>query len=140
MSTNLFSNFHLAKFCLVRNFGAPTPVLWSEIKEIMTSEKVRDTCRQIEMAVTNNDKQRKDTLKKQLPAITVHACQFDNKRTIQEAHWNGLVCLEYDHLTEEEVQAFRKVEPPCPNIILCGRSCSGLGVWMLIEVPDYDYQ
>lgn len=70
----------------------------------------------------------------------MHACEFDDgNRKIEYAHWNGLVCLEYDHLTTQEIQAFREVEPPSPNIILCGKSCSGTGVWMLIEVPQADY-
>ena len=139
-TTNLFSNFSLAKFCLVRNYQTPTPMLWNEIREIMQSMPVRDICNQIEVAVYNHDDKLKTKLKSQLPAITVHACDFDDgKRTIEYAHWNGLVCLEYDHLTNEEIQAFRQVEPPTPNIILCGKSCSGTGVWMLIEVPQADY-
>lgn len=137
---NIFSPFQLAKFCLVRNFATTTPVLWSEIKQIMQSEKVISLCQQIEVACYNNNDKRKAELKQQLPAITVHACEFDeNKRKNDYAHWNGLVCLEYDHLTQDEINAFRTVEPPCPNIILCGRSCSAAGVWMLIEVPNADY-
>ena len=137
---NIFSNFQLAKFCLVRNYGTPTPMLWSEIRDIMQSQRVRDLCNSIECADMQNDSKRKTELKSQLPAITVHACDFDeNKRTNDYAHWNGLVCLEYDHLSNDEIEAFRKVEPPCPNIILCGKSCSGTGVWMLIEVPNSDY-
>ena len=140
LKNDLFSPFPLGKFCLVRQFGVPTPVSWWEIREIMKSEEVRDLCRSISYAVGSGDEQRKAELKKQLPAITVHACDFDDgTRKNDYAYWNGLVCLEYDHLNYAEIQAFREVEPPCANIILCGKSCSGSGVWMLIEVPGCDY-
>ena len=140
LKNDLFSPFPLGKFCLVRQFGVPTPVSWWEIREIMKSDEVRDLCRSISYAVGSGDEQRKAELKKQLPAITVHACDFDDgTRKNDYAYWNGLVCLEYDHLNYAEIQAFREVEPPCANIILCGKSCSGSGVWMLIEVPGCDY-
>lgn len=71
----------------------------------------------------------------------MHSCKFDgNTRDKDAAYWNGLVCLEYDHLTSEEIEAFRQIEPPTSGIILAGKSCSGGGVWMLIEVPESDYQ
>ena len=137
---NLFTPFPLGKFCLVQNFGAPTPVSWWEIREIMRSQEVMETCASIAWADHKEDYERKTELKRLLPAITVHSCDFDNgKRQNDYAYWNGLVCLEYDHLTYYEIQAFREVEPPSPNIILCGKSCSGTGVWMLIEVPQADY-
>ena len=140
LKNDLFSPFPLGKFCLVRQFGVPTPVSWWEIREIMKSDEVRDLCSSISYAVNRGDEQRKAELKKQLPAITVHACDFDDgNRKNDYAYWNGLVCLEYDHLNYAEIQAFREVEPPCANIILCGKSCSGSGVWMLIEVPGCDY-
>ena len=140
LKNDLFSPFPLGKFCLVRQFGVPTPVSWWEIREIMKSDEVRDLCSSISNAVNRGDEQRKAELKKQLPAITVHACDFDDgTRKNDYAYWNGLVCLEYDHLNYAEIQAFREVEPPCANIILCGKSCSGSGVWMLIEVPGCDY-
>lgn len=140
LKRDIFNPFPLGKFCLVRQFGAPTPVSWWEIREIMKSEEVRDLCSSISNAVNRGDEQRKAELKKQLPAITVHACDFDDgNRKNDYAYWNGLVCLEYDHLNNAEIQAFREVEPPCANIILCGKSCSGSGVWMLIEVPGCDY-
>lgn len=50
-----------------------------------------------------------------------------------------MVCLEYDYLSEAEVKAFKDTEPPTPYIKLAGKSCSGLGVWFLIEVPNSDY-
>ena len=140
LKRDIFNPFPLGKFCLVRQFGVPTPVSWWEIREIMKSEEVRDLCSSISNAVNRGDEQRKAELKKQLPAITVHACDFDDgNRKNDYAYWNGLVCLEYDHLNYAEIQAFREVEPPCANIILCGKSCSGSGVWMLIEVPGCDY-
>ena len=140
LKRDIFNPFPLGKFCLVRQFGVPTPVSWWEIREIMKSEEVRDLCSSISNAVNRGDEQRKAELKKQLPAITVHACDFDDgNRKNDYAYWNGLVCLEYDHLNYAEIQAFREVEPPCANIILCGKSCSGTGVWMLIEVPGCDY-
>lgn len=140
LKRDIFNPFPLGKFCLVRQFGVPTPVSWWEIREIMKSEEVRDLCSSISNAVNRGDEQRKAELKKQLPAITVHACDFDDgTRKNDYAYWNGLVCLEYDHLNYAEIQAFREVEPPCANIILCGKSCSGSGVWMLIEVPGCDY-
>ena len=140
LKRDIFNPFPLGKFCVVRQFGVPTPVSWWEIREIMKSEEVRDLCSSISNAVNRGDEQRKAELKKQLPAITVHACDFDDgTRKNDYAYWNGLVCLEYDHLNNAEIQAFRDVEPPCANIILCGKSCSGTGVWMLIEVPGCDY-
>ena len=139
--TTLFKPFPLGKFCLVQNFKTPVSVSWDEIKQIMSSKEVRETCYYITMADYNQDEERKKELKKKLPSISVHACDFDQgQRKDDYAHWNGLVCLEYDHLTTDEIEAFRLIEPPCSNIILCGKSCSATGVWMLIEVPNADYK
>ena len=101
---------NLNKFCLVQNFSAPQPKTWSEIKELMRSTQVIKTCKAIaELDPSAADyEQRKSELKKKLPAITVHACDFENgKRSNDNAIWNGLVCLEYDHLTEAEIKAFQ---------------------------------
>lgn len=70
----------------------------------------------------------------------MHACAFDgNHRTAATAYWNGCVCLDYDHLTPEEIEALRTTEPPCQGIVLAGRSCSGEGVFFIIEVPNCDH-
>ena len=137
---DLFHPFPLGKFCLVQDLKTPVPTSWKDIVEIMKSKDVLATCYSIAEAESNGDEARKKALKLQLPAITVHACEFDeNQRKEIYAHWNGLVCLEYDHMTNAEIAAFEEVEPPSENIILCGKSCSGTGVWMLIQVPNNDY-
>lgn len=50
------------------------------------------------------------------------------------------MCLDYDHLTEQEIEALRQTEPPCPGIILAGRSCGGKGVFLIVEVPNSEYR
>lgn len=138
MSTKTFN-----KFCLVQNFGTPQAKKWGEIKELMQSAQVVNTCKAIAALdpQASDYQQQKTKLKQKLPAINVHACRFEaGKRTIENAWWNGMVCLEYDHLSEAEVNAFKDIEPPTPYIKLAGKSCSGLGVWFLIEVPNANYQ
>lgn len=44
---NLFQPFPLGKFCLVQHYGVPTPVSWWEIREIMRSHEVMETCASI---------------------------------------------------------------------------------------------
>jgi hypothetical protein len=71
-------------------------------------------------------------LKKKLPCITVSSCEFDEKRRSNEnAHFNGVGCLEYDHVAPEIIEAFYHCEPT-KNVILAGKSCSGSGVWFLV--------
>lgn len=83
----------------------------------------------------------KNNLKKHLPAITIHACRFDsNKRTNDAAWWNGLVVLEYDGLTDSEIKAFKCSVTPPETCKLAGLSCSGKGVWFILEVADANYQ
>lgn len=132
----------LNKFCLVQNFRAPQPTSWSEIKELMRSTQVINTCKAIaELDPQAPDyEQQKSKLKKQLPTITVHACEFEgNKRSNENAIWNGLVCLEYDHLTEAEIKAFQDCQLPY-NVHFAAKSCSGTGVWFLIDVPYAEYK
>lgn len=136
------SNSNLNKFCLVQNFRAPQPKTWSEIKELMRSTQVINICKAIaELDPTAADyEQRKAELKKQLPAITVHACEFEsNRRSNDNAIWNGLVCLEYDHLTPAEIKAFKDCQLPY-NVHFAAKSCSGTGVWFLIDVPYAEYK
>ena len=133
---------NLNKFCLVQNFSAPQPKTWSEIKELMRSTQVINICKAIaELDPSAADyEQRKAALKKQLPAITVHACEFEsNRRSNDNAIWNGLVCLEYDHLTEAEIKAFQDCQLPY-NVHFAAKSCSGTGVWLLIDVPYAEYK
>ena len=134
------SNF--SRFCLCRNFGAPVQTSWAQIKELMKSAQVKNKCQEIEALDPEEQDfaDKKAKLKKQLPAITVHSCHFDNnKRTSENAWWNGLVCLEYDHLTTDEIEEFRQIEPPYAGIILAGKSCSGTGIFMIIQVPNCEY-
>ena len=133
---------NLNKFCLVQNFSAPQKKTWSEIKELMRSTQVINICKAIaELDPSAADyEQRKAALKKQLPAITVHACEFEsNRRSNDNAIWNGLVCLEYDHLTEAEIKAFQDCQLPY-NVHFAAKSCSGTGVWFLIDVPYAEYK
>ena len=133
---------NLNKFCLVQNFSAPQPKTWSEIKELMRSTQVINICKAIaELDPAAADyEQRKSELKKQLPAITVHACEFEsNRRSNDNAIWNGLVCLEYDHLTPAEIKAFQDCQLPY-NVHFAAKSCSGTGVWFLIDVPYSEYK
>lgn len=107
----------------------------------MRSEKVADICNTIkELDPSQDDYQNaKSDLKKKLPAITVHSCYFfDSKRSNDSAWYNGLAALEYDHLSEDEIEAFKHVVPT-DNVVLAGLSCSGTGVWFLLEVPGCDY-
>ena len=138
----MLTKTNLNKFCLVQNFAAPQPKTWSEIKELMRSTQVINSCKAIaELDPTAADyEQRKSELKKKLPAITVHACEFENgKRSNDNAIWNGLVCLEYDHLTEAEIKAFQDCQLPY-NVHFAAKSCSGTGVWFLIDVPYAEYK
>lgn len=133
---------NLNKFCLVQNFSAPQTKTWSEIKELMRSTQVINICKAIAALdpAAADYEQRKAALKKQLPAITVHACEFEgNRRSNDNAIWNGLVCLEYDHLTEAEIKAFQDCQLPY-NVHFAAKSCSGTGVWLLIDVPYAEYK
>jgi hypothetical protein len=135
-------NIMYNKFCIVNNFGSPAPVSWQEIKELMRSAQVVNTCKAL-AALNEQDpdyQKKKTTLKKDLPCMTVHSCYFESeKRQSNNAYWNGMVCLEYDDLSSDQVEALRKVEPPSSQIKLAGMSCSGHGVWFLIEVANSDY-
>ena len=109
----------------------------------MQSPQVVNLCKELDNLdpSSSNYEHLKKQLKSKLPTITVHACYFENQqRHNDSAWWNGLVCLEYDHLTDDEIEAFRQIEPPYSGIILAGKSCSATGVWMLIEVPHSDYK
>ena len=133
---------NLNKFCLVQNFSAPQTKTWSEIKELMRSTQVNNICKAIAALdpAAADYEQRKAELKKKLPAITVHACEFEgNRRSNDNAIWNGLVCLEYDHLTEAEIKAFQDCQLP-HNVHFAAKSCSGTGVWLLIDVPYAEYK
>ena len=131
------------KFSLSEDFKNAVPTKWDDVKERMKSAQVKNICEKI----ANLDPKAvdygktKEALKKQLPQLMVHASSFDgNLRSNDNAIWNGLVCLDYDHLNEQEIEALRTTEPPCAGIILAGRSCSGQGVFFIVEVPNNDYK
>lgn len=126
-----------SKFCISLNFGPPVPSSWLQIKELMQSTQVKTICSQLSALPRGKEF---DDLKRSLPAISCHACSFiGGKRNEESAIWNGMVCLEYDKLSEEKIEALRSCEPPTSYIKLAGKSCSGQGVWFLIEVPQSDY-
>lgn len=131
------------KFCIVRNFKNAVPTEWNAVKELMQSAQVNNLCRQLASLDTTaaDYAKQKTALKQKLPCITVHSCKFEDTtcRDDNNAYWNGMVCLDYDHLSAEAIEAFRSIAP-CPGIVLAGKSCSGKGVWLLVEVPESDYQ
>lgn len=137
MENNIFP-----KFALSADFKNAIPTPWEKIKKIMLSDKVKNTCEQIVNLDTNASdyKEKKEALKRTLPKLMAHASQFyQDTRLTENAIWNGLVCLDYDHLSEQEIEALRTTEPPCPGIILAGRSASKKGVFFIVEVPDNNY-
>ena len=130
------------KFALSADFKNAVPTPWEQIKKLMLSEQVKNTCRKIVNLDKNADdyKEKKEALKRTLPKLMAHASEFyQNIRSNDNAIWNGLVCLDYDHLTEQEIEALRTTEPPCPGIILAGRSASKQGVFFIVEVPNNDH-
>ena len=129
------------RFSVVINYGKARPANWAQIQELMRSAQVANICKKI-AALNPNDldyKKQKDKLKHQLPAITAHAsCFFDGNRLNDNAIWNSMVCLEYDHLSEQEVDAFYNIK--IPSIVkFLSKSCGGKGIFALIEVPDANY-
>ena len=126
------------RFSVVLNYGTPRPTSWAKIQELMRSSQVVNICKAIaELDPNATDyKEKKSRLKTQLPAITVHAsCFFDGKRINDHAIWNGMVCLEYDHLSESEIDAFYCIK--IPSIVkFVSKSCGGKGIFAIIEVPD----
>lgn len=61
----------------------------------LNSPHIKDTCAAI---AAETDKDKIADLKKQLPAITPHACKFESGRKASSAHPSGLVMLDIDHL------------------------------------------
>ena len=105
--------------------------MWSEIVAEMKSERLNDLCDVI-LALDPDSEDygaQKAELKKRLPCITVSSSYFDEgRRSNDTAHFNGVGCLEYDHVEADIIEAFYYCEPP-KNVILAGKSCSGSGVW-----------
>lgn len=98
MENNIFP-----KFALSADFKNAIPTPWENIKKIMQSDKVKNTCKQILNLDTNASdyKEKKEALKRTLPKLMAHASQFyQDTRLTENAIWNGLVCLDYDHLNE----------------------------------------
>lgn len=130
------------RFCLCKNiYSAPELYTWAQIKEVMQSPQVDNICKQIAELDPNaaDYQQQKDKLKKRLPVITPHACEFENnKRHSDYAWWNGMVCLEYDHLTKVEIEAIMNIRLNYA-VKLAGMSCSSTGVFFIIEVPQAEY-
>lgn len=129
------------RFSVVMNYGTPRPTSWAKIQELMRSAQVVNICKAIAQLDPNapDYKDKKDELKKQLPSITVHSSEFiNNHRSNDNAMWNGLVCLEYDHLSDEELNAFYTIATPS-IVRFIAKSCSGKGIFFLIEVPDNNY-
>jgi hypothetical protein len=96
------------KFALSADFKNAIPTPWEKIKQLMLSEQVKNTCRKIVNLDKNADdyKEKKEALKRTLPKLMVHSSHFhQNTRSNENAIWNGLVCLDYDHLTEQEIEA-----------------------------------
>lgn len=129
------------KFCFQAHVSAGvTPKMWGEIVAEMKSDRVNNICEAILALDPDQDDYgaQKAELKKKLPCITVSSCGFDDgRRSNDTAHFNGVGCLEYDHVDPEIIEAFYHCEPP-KNVILAGKSCSGSGVWFLVQVPDSD--
>ena len=130
------------RFCLCKNiYSAPELYTWAQIKEVIQSPQVDNICKQIAELDPNaaDYQQQKDKLKKRLPVITPHACEFENnKRHSDYAWWNGMVCLEYDHLTKQEIEAIMNIRLNYA-VKLAGMSCSATGVFFFIEVPQAEF-
>lgn len=132
-------------------YTAPHPMLWDDIVAMMKSDRVKNICKRIaQLDHSQPDyKDAKNKLKNQLPIITPHACKFfENKRSNDDAIWNGLVCVEYDNLNDKELDIIKQFgqklwtsleEDDIIHYITGGRilflalSASGRGCWILAK-------
>lgn len=127
----------IPRLCLQQSIKTNTakPCSFLEILELTRTEYIRDICAKIE---TETDPEERALLKKQLPAITPHACRFDdNKRSNSAAHPSGFVMLDIDHIADP-LALFR--EQVAPKIIACKivlvhKTPSGHGLRIIAERP-----
>lgn len=117
--------------------GTPTPVLWSDIEAAMKQPSVQDICDQIKL-LDGNDPDEMARLKRQLPAITPHACRFrgDGSRKSSNAVPSGLVMLDIDHIDDPRDFFSRWIAPVLTaenKIYFVAITPSGHGIRVIAE-------
>lgn len=92
-----------------------------------------------------NDKNERDKLKAQLPAITPSGIFSKRGKEYLIKH-SGLICIDIDYKDNQHIGNFSELKAELcklPEIAYCGLSVSGRGFWLLIPIQypsKHDYQ
>ncbi len=133
----------MSRICLVKSVRSreAIPCMVEELKAQMASRHVLNLCAFI---ANETDKDRIANLKKQLPAITPHACAFkDNIRKSENATPSGLVMLDVDHVADPEALLTASLKDKGQktkdfylenHIVLVHKTASGKGLRVIGEL------
>lgn len=132
----------IPRICYSKNITDKTcvPCSIEQLKMLMASEQVQDTCDQIKL-LDGQDPEELARLKKQLPIITPHAQRFDdNRRLAANAVASGLTMLDVDHIEDPHVwwENMNKELLPTNHVYMVAITPSGHGLRIIAEreLPD----
>jgi hypothetical protein len=97
----------------------------------LTSTKYKD---KVDAIRSNPDKQSRDAIKSQLPAITPSGLFSYRSQSNLLSH-SGLIQIDLDNLSEGDLDIFKKELQKIKNIAYLAKSVSGRGLWGLIPIP-----
>lgn len=113
------------------NKGAKTT-----LRTFLQSDKYRA---EIEHLRTIEDKQQRNDLKKQLPAVTISGVFEPTRATENLIEHSGLICIDIDGQDNEHIQNFANLKEQIARldeILYCGLSASGNGYFVIIPIQN----
>ena len=129
------------KVSCFKNYNTPGNPANVSLMAWLTSSKYKD---KVEVIRSTDDKQIRNELKSQLPAITPSGLfrTRETKVPLQEkliSH-SGLIQIDIDNLDERDLKYIKKDLQKLKNVAYLGLSVSGKGLWGLIPIPpDPEY-
>lgn len=105
-------------------------------KQTKKSELLKERTEKIRQYLAEQNEQKAKELKIKLPCVTFSACFSGARRSTCDHEETGLIFIDFDHLTDEEMKSVLEKVKQISYVVMAWKSVSGDGLHLVVLLPE----
>ena len=105
-------------------------------KQTEKSELLKERTEKIRQYLAEQNVQKAKELKIKLPCVTFSACFSGARRSTCDHEETGLIFIDFDHLTDEEMKSVLEKVKQTSYVVMAWKSVSGDGLHLVVLLPE----
>lgn len=105
-------------------------------KQTEKSELLKERTEKIRQYLAEQNVQKAKELKIKLPCVTFSACFSGARRSTCDHEETGLIFIDFDHLTDEEMKSVLEKVKQISYVVMAWKSVSGDGLHLVVLLPE----